>query len=124
MMSILAAMSWVAATLFVCFKTTAVYEYFRLLVPPVITKMPEYDSERKYDYGLSYKLYMMTRHDSFLTRLVTCPYCLGAWLSAGFSWYFSCMEWLPVVYLGGLTSYMAVSIAISKLEVLEASDGN
>lgn len=119
MMSILAAMSWVAATLFVCFKTTAVYEYFRLLVPSFISKMKDYDNERKYDYGLSYKLYMMTRHDSFLTRLVTCPYCLGAWLSGGFSWYFSCMEWLPVVYFGGLAGYLAIGLALDKLEAID-----
>lgn len=120
-MDILAAMSWVAATLFVCFKTTAVYEYLNTFIPKRLTKMREYEMERKYDYGLSYKLFMMTRHDSFFIRLVTCPYCIGAWLSAGFSWYFSCMEWLPVVYLGGLASYFAVGLSLNKMEA--SSDG-
>lgn len=116
-MSILAAMSWVAATLFVCFKTSAVYEYLKSLpLPNWLTHMKDYEADRKYDFGLSYKMYMMTMRDSFFIRLVTCPYCLGAWLSLGFSWGFSCLEWLPVVYLGGLLGYTAIGTVMDRME--------
>ena len=105
-MSILAAISWVAASLFVVFKTTAVYEYFKVLpLPERITKIKEYEEARKRDFTLSYKMFWMTDHDCFFIRLVTCPYCLSAWFSLVFSTVFSCLEWLPAVYLGSLSIY-------------------
>lgn len=123
-MNILAAISWVAGSLFVLFKTTAVYEYFKVLpLPERITKFKEYEAERARDFTLSYKMFWMTTHDSFFTRLVTCPYCLGAWLSLGFSVIFSCMEWVPAVYLGSLSTYFGVSAIINWLEKLEDDNG-
>ena len=118
-MNILAAISWVATTLFVVFKTTAVYEYFKVLpLPERVTKLKEYEIEKRYNFTLSYKMFWMTTHNSFFTRLVTCPYCLSAWLSLGFSAIFSCLEWLPVVYLGSLSTYFGVSAMISWFERL------
>lgn len=122
-MSILAAISWVAASLFVVFKTTAVYEYFKILpLPERLTKIKEYEKERNRDFTLSYKMFWMTTHDSFFTRMVTCPYCLSAWLSLGFSTIFSCLEWVPAVYLGGMSIYFGVSTMINWLERME--EGN
>lgn len=123
-MNILEAVSWVAGTLFVLFKTTAVYEYAKVLpfLEP-LTHFKKYEQERKYDIGLSYKIYYLTTYDSFLTKLITCPYCLGLWLSLGFSAVFSCLTWLPVVYLGGLTTYFGVSAVMGWLEKMESSDG-
>lgn len=122
-MSILAAISWVAASLFVVFKTTAVYEYFKVLpLPERITKIKEYEEARKRDFTLSYKMFWMTDHDSFFIRLVTCPYCLSAWFSLVFSTVFSCLEWLPAVYLGGMSTYFGVSAMINWFERME--DGN
>jgi hypothetical protein len=122
-MNTFAAISWVAGTMFVLFKTTAVYEYFKVLpLPERITKIKEYKKEKLLNYALSYKMFWMTTHDSFFIRLVTCPYCLGAWLSLGFSAIFSCIEWVPAVYLGGLSTYFGVSALINKLEWMESTN--
>ena len=122
-MNTLAAIFWIAASLFILFNTTAVYEYFKFLpLPEKITKIKEYENERKYDFSLSYKMFWLTNYDSFFIRLVTCPYCLSGWLSLGFSVNFSCLTWLPIVYFGGLTTYFGISRLFSWLENLENSD--
>ena len=116
-MNILMTILWVAMTLFVCFKTTAVYEYLKILpFLNKVTKIKEYHLEKKYNYTLSYKMYMMTEHDSFFIRLITCPYCLGFWLSLGFSTIFSCLNWIPAVYFGGLSTYYGASSLLKWLE--------
>ena len=51
----------------------------------------EYKKEQEYDLSLSYRLFILINHDTFLNKLFTCPYCLGMWLSVGFSWSFSCL---------------------------------
>jgi len=116
-MSILKALCWTAATLYILFETTAVYEYLKVLpLPNFLTKMKSYENDKKYDYTLSYKMYWLLNHDSFFIKMITCPYCLGAWLSVGFSAIFSCMEWIPAVYLGALSTYFSATVALKKLE--------
>jgi hypothetical protein len=123
-MNTIAAIFWVAASLFVLFETTAVYEYFRILpLPEKITKIKEYEKEKNNDFGLSYKLFWLTTYDCFFIRLITCPYCLAAWLSLIFSLFLSCLMWVPLVYFGGLTTYFGVSSLFRWLENLENSNG-
>lgn len=119
-MEVIAAIAWVATTLFVLFKTSAVYDYLKILpLPDQITHFKEYKKEQEYDLSLSYRLFILINHDTFLNKLFTCPYCLGMWLSVGFSWGFSCLMWIPVVYLGSLVSYFATSVLVTKLERLD-----
>lgn len=123
MIDILKAIGWVAASLFVCYNTNAVYEYLKLLpIPNRITKIKDYLAESKWGFQNSYKVYMMANHDSFLIRMMTCYYCFGVWLSLAFSAYFSCLEWLPVVYLGSLSTYLGCSVAFKKLGQMEQTN--
>ena len=124
-MEVIAAIAWVATTLFVLFKTSAVYDYLKILpLPDQITHFKEYKKEHEYDLSLSYRLFILINHDTFLNKLFTCPYCLGMWLSVGFSWGFSCLIWIPVVYLGSLVSYFATSVLVTKLERLDNDNGD
>jgi hypothetical protein len=121
-MSILKALAWVGASLYVLFQTNAVYEYLNVLpLPEKIKKMKEYQKERQFDYSLSYRFFYTTNYNSFLIRLLTCPYCLGAWLSIGFSVIFSCLEWVPIVYLGGLSTYYGSTVLLKWLENMEST---
>lgn len=118
--NMLIAIAWVAASLFVAFKTTAVYEYLKILpLPERITHLKEYQREQLTNFSMSYKLFLEITYDTFLNRLLTCPYCVGFWLSLGFSWFFTCVETLPVVYLGSLISYYCISASINRLEKLD-----
>jgi hypothetical protein len=124
-MGILAAISWVAASLYVLFKTSAVEEYIKIIpLPESITHLKEYKKEKEFDYSLSYKLFILTSHDNFLNRLVTCPYCTGLWLSCGFSYVFSCIKWIPAVYLGAMAVYLTASAFFSWLERVQDYDTN
>lgn len=124
MMNVLAAIGWVAGALYVFFKTTAVYEYLKLLpLPEQITKMKEYEAERRHNFTMSYKEFFTTNYDTFLIRLLTCPYCLSAWLSLIFCGIFSCFAWLPVVYLGGLITYLGTSLVLDYLQKKENENG-
>ena len=124
-MEVIAAIAWVATTLFVLFKTSAVYEYLKILpLPDQITHFKEYKKEQEYDFSLSYRLFILINHDTFLNKLFTCPYCLGMWLSVGFSWVFSCLMWIPVVYSGSLIYYFGLCAALLKLEKLEKQEND
>ena len=122
MMQLLKAISWVTGSLFVLYNTTAVYEYLRVFTPNFISKMREYDADRKYNPSMSYKLYMMINHDSFFIRLLTCYYCFGAWLSLISCAWFSCLAWTPAVYLISIATYLASTVLVKKLEQMEQSD--
>jgi hypothetical protein len=123
MMQLLKAISWTAGVLYILFQTTAVYEYLKIMpLPEKIKKMKEYQTERQYNYSLSYRFFYTTNYNSFLIRLLTCPYCLGAWLSIGFSWVFSCIEWFPVVYLSGLSTYYGATVLLKWLEKVESNN--
>lgn len=122
-MQVLKALMWTTASLYVLFQTSAVYDYLRVLpLPEKIKKMKEYERERVYNFSLSYKLFYLTNYDSFFVKLATCPYCLGAWLSIGFSVLFSCTEWIPAVYLGSLSTYYAATNLLKWLDRMESKD--
>ena len=102
-MEILTASLWTALSLYVMYKTSAVYSYLSL---PIfswldrVTKVKSYKAQHE-KLGTSYSDFMSTYHNNFLVKLLSCRYCFGLWLSFGVCYCLSMIQSLPAVYFGG-----------------------
>jgi len=70
-----------AMLLVVWFKTHAFTEYFELFKLTNLFKIKEYLDYKSNGSSMEYVDYLLVKHNSFMSRLVSCPYCLGFWLS-------------------------------------------
>jgi hypothetical protein len=110
------AIYWTAFALWIGFKTSAVYEYLRILpFCERLTHTKEYAQFRKSDPDLRYGDFMSVRHTSFIVRMCACPSCIGVWMAFAACWGFACFPQLPAVYGGGLILYLLFSWFIKKL---------
>jgi hypothetical protein len=71
----------ISTLLIVWFNTEAFEEYAKLLNFDKPFKIKIYKNKLKKDPTLNYHDYLNTYHSSFFVRLITCPYCVGLWLS-------------------------------------------
>lgn len=70
-----------AMFLVVWFKTHAFTEYFQLFKLTNLFKIKEYLDYKKNGSSMEYLDYLLVKHNNFISRLVSCPYCLGFWSS-------------------------------------------
>lgn len=74
--------SFISFVFTVWFKTNAVVEYGRLFKLNKILYLDEYEEYVREDYSSGdYISFLTMRKDCFITRLITCPFCLGIWYS-------------------------------------------
>lgn len=68
------------------FQTEALPEYLKLLKLDKIAKLNEYYCYKITNNGQgNYLDFIKQKKDCFITRLISCPYCLGFWLCLGLS---------------------------------------
>ena len=110
------AMYWTAFVLWIGFKTSAVYEYLRLIpMCEGITHTKQYQQFKKADPLLTYSEFMGTRYNSFIVRMCSCSACIGVWIAFVACWTLNCFHNLPIVYGGGLILYLVFSWLIKRL---------
>jgi hypothetical protein len=91
-----------ASLLIVWFRTDAYLEYARVLRLNKISFYKDYDSKKSEDARLTYFGYLRQYHDSFFTRLFTCPICVAVWIATIIS-IATGLWWLyPTTLVGGL----------------------
>ena len=100
--SILISSSIVAFFLLIWFRSDAYLEYCRLFKLDFISFYKDYEEKRKNDISLSYHEYLQQYHNSFFTRLITCPVCTAVWLALFNAILFSKLSVLPLTFIGGL----------------------
>ena len=89
----------IATILVITQETNAIYEYLYPYLP-----------ELNYSYmkeDFTYLEYLETFHNSFFTRLINCPYCLGMVLSIVVGLFYSWIM-IPPIYIGGLLLYFTI----------------
>lgn len=101
------AIAWTAFSLWILYGTSAVYEYgSRVPLVRVYMRIYEYLQYKQHDPQLQYSDFMLTQYPGFWVKLASCPFCSGAWIAAGVSVAFGCVWYTPVVYGGGLVSFL------------------
>lgn len=69
---------------YLAFQTEAIPEYLKLFKLDKLTKLNEYYCYKIANNGQgNYLEFLKQKKDCFLTRLISCPYCLGFWLCLG-----------------------------------------
>jgi predicted small integral membrane protein len=104
-LSILTTTALIASALIIWFKTEAFEEYVSLIGGDAFFKVKDYRKAQKRDALLTYHSYLLTKLDSFFIRLITCPYCLGAWLCLVTSALQNETSLVGIYYVGSLTLY-------------------
>ena len=92
----------VATILVLWFRTEAYVEYCRLFHLNFISFYKDYDAQHKNDVSLNYFGYLRQYHDTFFVRLITCPVCVGTWLSLGLTLLTLNGVTFPIAFIGGL----------------------
>lgn len=70
---------FITTVFIIWFKTGAVIEYGKLLGLKKILQIKEYERYVCDNLEGDYITFLACNHNTFLTRLVTCPLCLGVW---------------------------------------------
>lgn len=109
MMLIFLESSLLASVLLIWFKSEAFVEYSKLFRVGNLFFVPLYEEENSKDPALGYLDYLAIRHDCFFVKLITCPLCLGFWLSLFITIGYGNILELPIVYLCGVLLYGASS---------------
>ena len=120
-MDIFHGILWVGFLLYILFETSAVFEYSRFL-PEFLTKRKEYLTQGL-PHGVSYAMYMQTQHDSFIVRMLSCPVCIGVWMSAVCAVLSTSPIAIPAIYLGGMVAYKTFAACMRLIERID-NDGN
>jgi hypothetical protein len=80
-MEIVIAASSVVFFLIVWFQTEAFVEYGKLIGLGRLLRIDAYLGERKKDFSIASFPEYLARYDTFVTRLLMCPFCIGFWLT-------------------------------------------
>jgi len=115
MLDIIVQASFTAVCLYIWFETDAAIEYLRLIDKSVglITKekneiIEKFDKQRELSPSISLPEFFCIENNNFLSRLFSCPVCLGVWtniipsllMSAPISYYFPSLILSFFLYYG------------------------
>ena len=102
--------SLVVAILLIWFNSDAFTEYAKLIGGKRFFGIQEHVNLAEKRATLSYHDYLLEYKNSFFIRLITCPLCLGLWLSAVLCmWTTERAEFIPLCYVGSLIVYKFTS---------------
>tara|TARA_B100000287_G_C20246753_1_gene628401 strand:+ start:160 stop:543 length:384 start_codon:yes stop_codon:yes gene_type:complete len=86
-----------AYLLFIWFQTNAVLEYAKLLKLEGLFYIKEYEESLEIAPDITYAFFLLAHKDSFVNRLLSCPFCLGTWVIFYFGAMFSVIYGLKVL---------------------------
>lgn len=110
MISLFAACALIAMVLILWFKTEVWYEYTKLFGLGFLSRHKLYQDEKMNDCTMTYMKFLRKRyHRKFMIRMITCPICVCAWLSIAGGIFVSYFMLIPVLFIGSLILYGAVS---------------
>ena len=105
MLEILIPISFISTVLLVWFKTEAFEEYSTLFGFGKFFKVEEFRKARQRNPVITYHDHLLNKYDSFFLRLITCPYCLGFWLTLAVCVHKERFDPFGFYYLGGISLY-------------------
>lgn len=90
--------------LVVWFLTNAYYEYLSKVVPFIFNKYKQYTLNNRFIY---YTEYLETKN-TFISKLFSCPFCLGFWSSILSSTVYNLLEYVCVIYIISIMIYFII----------------
>lgn len=111
MIEMILSSCWSAFLMFIWFETNAFYEYLKFL--PFLRA---YEKKKSLYGNPRYSEFLAINHDNFISKLLSCPYCLGFWTSLVFCFILCPLVMLPVVYFCSLVLYFTIQKVLSLLQ--------
>lgn len=99
--------SLITLILLIWFRTDAYLEYCRVFNLDIISHHKDFDIKYKEDVSLTYLHYLRMYHNSFFTRLITCPICLSVWLGLLLG-LITPIIFIPCYIIGGLLLFTII----------------
>jgi len=97
----------IAINLLIWFRTDAWIEYTRLFHLDFLSHYKDFDEKYKNDVSLTYLFYLRRYHNSFWTRLITCPVCVAIWMGIFFG-IVTFAYLIPIYIIGGLLIFTII----------------
>ena len=108
-LDIIIPISLIVTFLIVWFRTEAFEEYAALIGGDKFFKVRGYRKTRERNSLLTYNGFLLDHYNSFFVRLITCPYCLGLWLSLIAGLLTERFDLVGIYYIGSLFIYGVTS---------------
>lgn len=99
-----------ATILVVWFLTNAYYEYISKVIPSAFVS---YESFIKDNHFLYYTDYL-EKKNAFISKLFSCPFCLGFWSSLGCSIIYNIVFYICVIYIVSLILFFGIKYICCK----------
>lgn len=90
------------------FHTEAFVEYTKLFRLHRLFKVSEFEEDFKNDFTLEYLPWLRNKYPCFFTKLVSCPWCIGLWVSAILSLFNNTFDYICIQYLVSMTMYFVI----------------
>lgn len=74
--------------LFIWFETNAVIEYAKIFRLDFLFYTKEYEESLELAPDLPYSLFIVAHKDTFINRILSCPFCLCTWMMIYFGFMF------------------------------------
>lgn len=99
----------VALILLVWFETDAFLEYMKIFYLNKLFKINEYEKRvnENLEEDITYPDFLASDYNNFFTRLMSCPICLGFWVSLSVSFYLN-IEVFPVINILSMLLYFLI----------------
>jgi hypothetical protein len=95
--------------LIIWFRTEAVKEYFELFNMTHLFKLNEFiDYKKNINSSVDYPDFLLSKYNNFLTRLLSCPFCLNFWFNLILCSILG-IYYFPITYILSLTIYFILN---------------
>jgi len=103
---------FIAFVLIIWLKTEAFVEYARVFGLSKLLEVDKFDDRSMFE--LTYPAFLLVNHNNFLTRLISCPICLGLWLNIFVCLFFEDFSFFFIKVIFSILLYFIVSVMIRK----------
>jgi len=104
MIELIYPISFILMSLVIWFKTEAFIEYSELFKLDKIFKIEDYKTYKKTNPTMDYNTFLRLKYPNFITKLISCPYCLGFWITIFFVYFYGIIN-LSICYLISIILY-------------------
>lgn len=90
----------------ILFKTEAIVEYSRLFRLDKLLKVDKYLIYKNSNVDIDFTTFLLIKYPNFITKLISCPFCINFWIVLVLSILMNTIIYLPVVYIISIVVYL------------------
>lgn len=107
-MDIVNSISIPTVFLLIWLQTEAFLYYAKLLKLTKMFKIDIFENDKLNDFTLEYPTWLPTKYPGFFTKLISCPWCIGFWVSFGICIALNTFYIFPTMYLCSIIIYFII----------------